>query len=144
MQCTKCGSEKLKKLSLVYEEGLSQVNLSSETVASGPGGVATGTTTSEGVSQTALSSRASPPQYESTIKLFFMHIVGFCFFGMVLSITLGIGGTWLMGLFSLAYIGLALFHLLQNFKFNRDEFPAMLHAWNNSFMCQQCGHVFEP
>lgn len=144
MNCPHCNSINIKNLPLVYEEGLSDIRMTSNTTAVGRGGVAFGTTETSGVSQTALSKQASPPKKESTIKLALMHIVGFLVTTLAISGIFKLGGTNLMGFISLGYILLALFHLYKNLMFNIRRYPALYQEWQNSFFCSQCGNIFTP
>jgi hypothetical protein len=65
LACTKCGAVEVRRLSLIYQEGLSTINTQSQTMGSsfGGGGAAFGSasTHTTGQQQTALSKQASPP-----------------------------------------------------------------------------------
>src|SRR5882672_7359353 len=65
LHCQKCGSTDLKKVSLVYQDGLSQMKTRSRLVgllfgAQGPG-IVTGTSVRRGIQQTELSKSLNPP-----------------------------------------------------------------------------------
>src|SRR6185503_16917961 len=67
--CTKCGSAEVRRLSLIYEEGLSHSASQSQTAFGGAGFGTTASTFSTGTSQTALSKKAAPPAKKHTILL---------------------------------------------------------------------------
>ena len=143
MICPNCQSDQVRKLSLIYEEGLSDIKMSSETFAAGTGGTAFGVTSTEGVSQSALSQEAAPPKKENTIKLLLMHVVGF----FVLNIIMGIlikGSSVIAGIVNVGYLALVVFHIYSNIKFNRHEYPALLQNWQSSYMSLKCGNAYIP
>ena len=39
---------------------------------------------------------------------------------------------------------LLIWHALAALKFNRLEFPRLLHKWESAFMCRGCGAIFHP
>lgn len=141
MNCPNCQSEQIRKLSVVYEEGLAQFNARTESLATGSGGSAWGTSATEGVSQTALSQKAAPPKKESVIKLALMFFVGMFVFGIILSLFLE-QGSFLIGVLMLGYIAMAIFTLYKTFIYNIREFPGVYAEWQRSYMCMQCGTVF--
>ena len=65
LDCTACQSRQTKRLSVVYEQGLSNINTASNTGGMGLGfgglGVGIARSRTRGVSQTALSQKAAPP-----------------------------------------------------------------------------------
>src|SRR6476661_4894412 len=60
--CPKCGTDRIKKLSLVYHDGLSQITSNSVIAGAGHSGVATAVAATQGVQQSESSRRAAPPE----------------------------------------------------------------------------------
>jgi hypothetical protein len=140
LACTKCGTEEVRRLSLIYEEGLAIINTRSQSsgAAFGGGGASFGSasTHTTGTQQTALSKKAAPPTKRHTIL-----------WGIAAGI---LGMIALSGLTSpsfglLIWAGLAAFAArmtLQAKAYNAMVFPDAHARWQRSFMCNRCGEVF--
>ena len=158
MECPKCGSGDLKRLSVIVSEGTYTETSETTGVVAG-GGASTGglgagggtvstTTTTTGKSQ--LAQRFAPPQKKSPFKtvfagLFVSPLAGFALGGIV------DGG---LGASSAVAGGVALFSMVGVFvlfvrnalaqaAWNRDELPGLFAHWERSFHCGRCGEVFE-
>src|SRR5208282_1276427 len=88
MECSVCHSTNLVKVSLAYEQGLSDYHGQSRSrglsIATAGVGLWGGRTTSTGTSQTRLSARLSPPtkwSYWTTFKVWFAGLIVMCFVG---------------------------------------------------------------
>ncbi|HUQ82287.1 MAG TPA: hypothetical protein VM076_14140 [Gemmatimonadaceae bacterium] len=141
LACTKCGSAEVRRLSLIYQEGLAIINTSSQTsgAAFGSGGGASfgsASTRTTGTQQTALSKQAAPPAKKHTIL-----------WGMAAGI---LGMIALSGLsdFSFSVVVFAALAALagrMSLKakvYNAATFPELYARWERSFMCNRCGETF--
>jgi hypothetical protein len=154
MQCPKCKSDDVVKLSVVHSTGLSDINASSRghAMAIGDNGLVlgTGSFTTTGTSQTRLSKFAAPPRKKPYRYVLLAWLVG-----------LAIGGSLLLDLntftvgadahvrqefhwFAYAFSFLAVLILAVLWRYNHLIFPRRLDLWNRSFMCRHCGQIFQP
>lgn len=141
LACIKCGSVEVRRLSLIYQEGLAIINTSSQTsgAAFGSGGGASfgsASTRTTGTQQTALSKQAAPPVKKHTIL-----------WGIAAGI-LGImtlSGLSSFSLSVLVFAGLAVLAGRMSLKakaYNATTFPELHARWQQSFMCNRCGETF--
>ena len=142
LACPKCTSGEVRKLAMIYNEGLSIIN--TQTVGSGVGvgrgGMAFGggSATTTGRQQTALSKQAAPPSKKHAILWSGLAVImGIWTFTSFFPISFG--SFLLLGL-----TALAVRFALKAFQFNREEYPGMYARWEQSFMCNRCGEVFVP
>ena len=141
LACTQCGSAEVRRLSLIYEEGLAIINTRSQGsgVAFGSGGgAAFGSTSTHttGTQQTALSKKAAPPAKKHTI-------LWGIFAGFVAIMTLsGIKDFSFMTLVFAGLTYLAVTRTLKAKAYNAMVFPTEHANWQRSFMCNRCGAVF--
>ena len=141
LACTQCGSDQVRRLSLIYEEGLAIINTQSHGsgVAFGSGGgAAFGSTSTRttGTQQTALSKKAAPPAKKHTI----LWAIAAAFVGF-----LTIGGLANFSLMTVVFGGLTYLAVMQTLKakaYNTAVFPAEHARWEQSFMCNRCGATF--
>ena len=134
--CTKCGSSQVRRLSLIYEEGLSHSASQSQTAFGGGGFGTTASTFSTGTSQTALSKKAAPPTKKHTILLAMLAgFLGFC----------TVAGIANFSFWTLVFGGLTYLAVMKSLKakaYNAMAFPEERARWERSFMCNRCGGVF--
>jgi len=134
--CTKCGSSQVRRLSLIYEEGLSHSASQSQTAFGGGGFGTTASTFSTGTSQTALSKKAAPPTKKHTILWALLAgFLGFCTLSGLVNLSF-----WALVFGGLTY--LAVMKSLKAKAYNAIEFPQEYGRWERSFMCNRCGGVF--
>jgi hypothetical protein len=142
MQCTQCGSEQTQRLEVIYEQGTTTIRTQSTSVgAAGNGnfGAGTATTTTSGIQQTKLASRAAPPQRKSKVGGVCLLLLGIWlnWMGMHLNDT---GWLMLPGMAALA----GGFLLLQRATaYNRDVFPPLYRQWQASWLCHRCGCIYQ-
>ena len=140
LECPKCTSTEVRRLSLIYQEGLSTINTQSTTVGSaiGGGGIgfATASTGTTGHQQTALSKQAAPPAKKHWILWSSAAaIVALPTLGTLLHPGFGT-------LVGLGLVALSVRMALSGRKYNAEVHPGVLHRWEQSFMCNRCGDVF--
>jgi hypothetical protein len=146
LRCPNCGSTDLKKISLVYEDGLSRIKAKSRLRGlffgdDGPS-VFVGTAATNGISQTRLSERLRPPQKWSYLKLVLwtglvaivslvacVHMV-MSSSSAVSSVPFVMGGVVGLVAFVAASIGI--------WRHNQWVYPRQLAEWNGLFLCQRC------
>lgn len=153
LRCPQCNSTDLKKLSLAYQEGFSQVNTRSRlrAIAVGSEGpdVIVGRITGRGTAQTELSKALSPPRKWSYRKL-----LRYWFFGFVVGSWVVVALDWSRTdsktvisipflAFAVACVGVFVVLALGLWKHNRSTFPRDYARWNRSFVCNKCGSVSE-
>jgi hypothetical protein len=151
MECSVCHSTNLVKVSLAYEQGLSdyQGQSRSRGLFAGTGGLGLwgGRTTSTGTSQTRLSARLSPPtkwSYWTTLKVWFAGLLVLWFVGIALTPANTYKAkefihefTWAVD----AYMGALVFFGWLVWRYNRRVFPVRRRSWDRSFLCRRCGEI---
>jgi hypothetical protein len=141
LACPKCTSTEVRKLSLIYNEGLSIINTVSQgsgaAFGSG-GGMAFGSTSTSttGRQQTALSQQAAPPGKKHW--MLWSTAAFFCGFYAVGSIVHPGLGT----LVALGLTVLAVRFAISGRQFNNEVLPGLMQKWEQSFMCNRCGAHF--
>ena len=151
MECSVCHSTNLVKLSLAYEQGLSdyQGQSRSRGLFAGTGGLGLwgGSTTTTGTSQSRLSARLSPPikwSYWTTLKVWFAGLIVLCFVGGALIPANALNAKEFIREFGWgldAYVGLLVFFGWFVWRYNRRIFPVKRRNWNRSFLCRRCGDI---
>lgn len=133
MSCPACGSDDWKTASLVYQEGLTNVDTATKSVGLGVGGghvgVGIGRGKTKGIHQTALSKQAAPPQ-DNSIRTNCVALAVLTFlFGFL------VNSVWILtGLFIL---GAVVFWKSGGIK--REQ---QLSAYAAKRVCQRCGHIY--
>jgi DNA-directed RNA polymerase subunit RPC12/RpoP len=130
--CPNCGSEMVKKLSLVHAAGLS--DLTAETAAGAVFGgrePGVGVAMTKGTQQTVLSKSAAPPAKRKGLAwgviLVVVSLVAFS------GSSIGFGALCLLAGGWLAY---------SSVRYNSDVFPGLLAEWQRKYLCERCGTVF--
>ncbi len=149
LQCPKCKSTDVKKVSLAYHEGLQHVStrtrLRGVVVGSDGPDVVVGRATTKGIQQTETSKALTPPTKWSYVKLFgwsalvFLSVGWIVFYvytvdtnsSSVLSLPLGIYGILGIGIFA----GVCILF----WKHNHSTYQRQFAQWEQSFICQRCG-----
>jgi len=149
LQCQKCGSTDLKKASLVYRDGLSQMKSRSRLVgllfgAQGPG-ITTGTSVKSGILQSELSRSLNPPSKWSYAKLvsgFFVLTCAALFAYIVFASASAPPVSTLPVKLYVFFAPLAFVFLLAlTWRRNNLVYPRQYAAWDRSYLCQRCGTV---
>jgi|GEM_PF-446527 len=133
--CPQCGSDNVRRLALIYREGLTQVSLATGGAGAGwggAGGMAAGTT---GRQQTMASIGAAPPAPTGMALALAIGVLG-----VMLAVAGGTMGA-VVGLVLLVVSGVAVHGAWTR---NHEEYPRLLAAWEKTFMCQRCGERFVP
>ena len=149
LQCQKCGSIDLKKVSLIYQDGLSQVKSRSRLIgllfgASGPV-IVTGTSVKHGILQSELSKSLNPPVKWSYAKLVVGSFVLTCFalFAYVVFVSASVPPVSTLPV--KLYVFLApfafLFVAFATWRHNHLVYPRAYNEWDRSFLCQRCGTI---
>lgn len=152
IECPRCGSTEFKKLSLVYAEGLSDLEARSRgwglLVGSGGAELGFGSFRTKGEIQTRLSQKVSPPRKWSYWKIVFGGLIGL----MILEFILGYVDTFLrtggnfnqqLAWFGYTWLGVIAVILGITFRHNVWQVPKRCRLWDRSFMCRRCGHVLQ-
>ncbi len=149
LNCPKCQSDDVRRLSLIHKAGASTFEAATSAIGIGGGGEGflgglVGASTS-GRQRTKLSQEAAPPRRRelSTFE-FACLIVGAIMIFVNLSSVANPSGPnlwFIIGIAGVANGGLRLYRVV---KWNRDEHPALQKRWEDSFMCMRCGDVFVP
>ncbi len=150
MECSVCQSTNLIKISLAYEQGLSEYKGRSRShgLSLGTGGLGLwgGRAKTKGTFQTRLPARLSPPIKRSYWKSFKWWLVGLIILWFVgtavqenahnvkeFSRLFG----WAMDAYATALV--LLWCLI--WRYNHLLFPTQYRRWDRSFMCRRCGNV---
>lgn len=127
LQCPRCQSDKVARLEMVYGSGFSRtMNI----------GVGNGSNNQDfmGVSQTHLSKKAGPPRK----KIWYFWIL-LPMFTLVLAAIPKIGTVvWL------AMWGVAIWRIVIGRRYNKHIWPHLYQRWQQKWMCEKCGEIFEP
>ena len=136
LHCPRCGSEHVRRLSLIYREGLALVNTGTTGVGMGGDGIAVGGARTGGTQQSLASLGAAPPEKRpmgGAIAMIAVGLVallvgasgsaGALVFGLVLA---AVGGMWAYG----------------SSHYNGQVFPALHRRWETSYSCTRCAEVF--
>lgn len=150
-QCPNCRSTDLRKVSLVYQEGLQHVStrtrLRGVVVGSDGPDVVVGRATTRGMQQTEISKALTPPAKRSYVKLFGWSALVFLSVGWIVfyvnTITKNSSSVSSLPLvvfavFSSGFL-VALFSIY--WSHNRSTYPRQYVQWDRSFICQRCGAV---
>jgi len=118
MTCGNCTSADIRKLSLVYESGLTFV------------GVSSGGKTIRGQNMTAVSLKAAPPARRGLVGWFLLFFLSAIFIQFSL--------WWILG----AVVGLGKF--VEHLMWNTRTYPILYRQWDAAYMCERCGAMGEP
>ncbi len=141
LNCPACRSRQTARLSVVYEQGLSNINTSSNTggVGLGFGGLGVGIARSRtrGVSQTALSQKAAPPAKMGCAKPLVTIFVVYAFLNIFDSqganVANALAAGWLC-------CSVAAITIVSNY--NSKTWPPLKAVWDRTYLCGRCGHMF--
>lgn len=134
--CPSCNSTDIRKLAVVYNEGISHGTVKVS------GSFATG----YAVHQTGLSRIAAPPQKRGYGRPILLTILLYILLRVLLD--------WLIGFRSLQKIpgneivmqllfwGPIIAIVVMRFRYNHSTYPEKFRDWQNRFMCQRCGIIF--
>lgn len=140
MQCVKCNSDNVQKLSVIFQSGTQNINTTSRTFGSGIGfgngggllGVGSASTKTTGQSQSHLAGIASPPKkkkYDIPLLIIFFAIVA-----LVANIISG-------AFFILPLVAAVLFGY-RAYQYNKTQWPPKYQEWSNSWHCNKCGVIY--
>jgi preprotein translocase subunit Sss1 len=153
MECTNCHSKDLVKVSLAYEEGLSELQAQSRLVGvsfgTGGPGLWGGQARTSGTLQTSLSTRLRPPTKLPYWKLLVVWFLGLLVVGCV--------GGWLSVVFHLSdklfqerfsvfgsiWTGILILLLCLTWRYNHHVIPKRRRRWDHSFLCRRCGTTIQ-
>ncbi|MBU2719354.1 hypothetical protein HF563_08200 [Acidithiobacillus ferridurans] len=128
---------------MTYEAGLSDVKTRTSGVGVGIGrggiGLGIGGGKTKGTAQTQASQRAAPPPKKKLIKplLIIFAIV------IVLSFPFS-GNKVIQDVITLSWIAASAGWIAWAFYFNIKLWPPLKRTWDQSFICNRCGNVFQP
>lgn len=142
MICKKCNSDNTQKLSLIYENGTSNISTNSKTVGAGLGQgfvVGAASTNTSGTSQSILAQRASPPKKNSYLLACLIIIVGLIFLSNVHEFSVTDSILAFIGVFLFGF-GIKVFRV--NYRYNSNSFPKKYLEWTKSWHCNKCGDIY--
>lgn len=150
IECPECGSTELKRLSLVYAEGLSDLNARSRgwglIIGSSGADLGFGKFKTKGEIQTRLSQKVSPPCKWSYWKIVFGGLIGLTILEFIFGYVdtfLRTGGNFNQQIAWLSYAWLGIVALILCFaaRHNLGIYSRRYRLWDRSFMCRACGHI---
>jgi hypothetical protein len=149
LQCQKCGSTDLRKVSLVYRDGLNQVKTATRLggFVLGPNGPGLffGRAKTRGIQQTDLSTALNPPARWSYIRLagwaFAVSCAGLLAYIVFASASAPPVSTLPVKLY--VFLAPVTFVVLVAlfWRHNHLVYPRQDAEWDRSFLCQRCGTV---
>ena len=150
-QCPNCKSTDLKKVSLIYQEGLQRVStrtrLRGVVVGSDGPDVVLGRATTKGSHQTEISKALAPPMRWSYLKLLgrsvlvFLSVGWIVFYANTIATNSSSVSSLPLTIYSLLATGLFVVVLLAYLKHNHSSYPLRYAEWHRSFLCERCGCI---
>ena len=149
LQCQKCGSTDLKKVSLVYQDGLSQVKTATRmggfVLGQSGSGLFFGRAKTRGVQQSDLSTALNPPTKWSYIRLagwaFAVSCASLLAYIVFASASTPPVSTLPVKLFVYLAPPTLLFLLALFWRHNHLVYPRQYAQWDRTFLCRRCGAV---
>ena len=143
MICKSCNSENTQKLSVIYENGTSNISTNSKTTGVGFGGegfgIGTASTNTSGTSQSMLAQKVSPPEKNSYLLAGVTILIGVIFLFNVNALRINDFICGLIGVFLLGF-GFKIFRV--NYRYNSNAFPKKYLEWNKAWHCNKCGAIY--
>ena len=160
--CPKCADANTQPCHAVWATGTSSIatRTTGGGVAFGPGGRMTpmmASASTSGVQQTQLAALCSPPGRYQPMGVIMggavlSVIVAFValFIAGVIGNAMGLGSKFIPLLFLIFFAAgggtmtWAIRRALKFHRYNRDELPPLLAAWQRKWVCHKCHHQFDP
>lgn len=150
IECPECGSQDVRKVSMVYEMGVQKTR--SHSMGGGAALsllgpiIGAGGSISRGRHESLLAARIGPPKKRRPVSMAVLVFFGMGSFGMGIPIVLGVVfGNVVAVIAYVAYLialfALPLYILVDGFRYNK-KLPRLLAKWENLFVCERCGEVF--
>ena len=138
LNCPRCGSEHVRRLSLIYREGLAVVNTGTAGVAVGMGTdrVAVGGAKTAGTQQSLASMGAAPPEKRPLGGAIAMIAAG------VVAVLFGASGSAAVLVVGLALAGAGCVWATRASQYNGNVVPGLRRRWETSYSCTRCAEVF--
>jgi hypothetical protein len=138
--CPQCGSENVRKLSIVFRDGMAVTQTSTGGLIYGGGGAAAIGARSSGTAQSLASVGAAPPLRKRTGGGWIACLV----FGILILLA-GLGsGSFGSIFFGVVMVGAPVWMIVQTSKWNREVFPGLYAHWDATFQCGRCERRFVP
>jgi hypothetical protein len=143
LRCPTCGSDEVRRLSVVHADGLSTVKTVGLSKPAGHGAghhpqresIATAATM-----QSLASAQAAPPARREPLLVGCGALICMLLAGIVLGLIASVPG-FLIGA---GVVGWIFWRQLQSARrWNADEYPALLAQWQRTFRCDHCGARFQ-
>jgi len=147
--CPNCHTSDLKKVSLVYQEGLSRVRTKSRLRAlvfgeDGPN-VIVGTAVTNGMQQTELARRLRPPKKWSYGRFLLwtgiVSVISLVFYTHTVMSSSSMVSALPVVMFGVIGLVLLLAFVAVIWRHNQLVYPRQYEKWERSFVCQRCGAV---
>lgn len=150
LTCPGCGTEDIRKVSLIYENGV-QKTRSKTLFGGGLLGLlgpmlGLGAAVTRGTNKTLTAERLGPPQKMHPVLSAVIVFLGMLFFAFPVVILIGasisraVEGIFGM-IFTVALFGLPIWIFIHGMHYN-SQYPELLEKWNGLFMCERCGDIF--
>jgi hypothetical protein len=153
LRCPNCNSTDLKKVSLVYQEGLFYTDAHTRFRAVAAGGhgpdLVIGKATTRGLHQSVLSKRLNPPVKWSYRKLILWWALAFFSIGWIVfyinAATKNSDAVLSppLTLFTLLSAASFLLLLVLSWRNNQFTYKRQYSQWERSFLCERCGTLTE-
>ena len=143
--CPECKATNVQRLSLVFKQGTSSIQLMSTSLGLGVGGGQLGiggaTTATAGSQQSLLAQQMAPPKKKDQALGGCVLVVG----AVLLTFGFLAGERVIIPLIIIGVpVVVAGFWAMQRAdSFNKKEYPLRVATWERSFLCLRCGHTFE-
>jgi hypothetical protein len=151
LQCPNCRCTDLKKVSLVYQEGLHSVStrtrLRGVVVGSDGPDLVVGRATTKGTHQTEISKVLAPPTKWSYLKLIgwavlvFLSVGWIVFYVNTLVKNSSSVSSVSLTIYTVLSAGVFVICVLAYWKHNYYSYAREFAAWDRSFICQRCGTI---
>lgn len=135
--CPKCQSDNSRKLSLIYQENVTH---STSTVRGSIGSKSAAAYKNE-TNTTSLGKIAAPPEKPKSNIFLILKII---FITWISIIVLNIfKALFMIELLMFVFFPIYLFWAVRKNILYSRKYPRLYKKWDNSFMCQRCGTIFE-
>lgn len=136
LHCPRCGSEHVRRLNLIFREGLAVVKTGTAGVGFGDDGMAVGGARTGGTQQSLASMGAAPPEKRpmgGPVAMVAAALIA------ILVGASGSAGALVVGLVLAAVAGMWAYG---SSHYNNHVYPALHQQWETSYSCTRCAEVF--
>lgn len=137
MKCPKCKSNNTLRFEVIYESETVISEESSKTIGigyAGRFGAGVAHTDTEGINQSLIAQKASPPLKKNYGSALLSLLLGFLLLWFEISM--------MFDLLGVALMVLSTFLWRRVYFYNKEEWPDLYEDWERSWYCKKCGNIY--